>query len=199
MRKQQNNIINNLIFTTMAKVETMIRECASNKLSGKYNLPQYKKEGTKHNAEYKKALLHKQVCEAMVAFADKHPNEGFCFIIACGSQKDAHKTSAFAKGYKKFDAEKVEMVIKMGQAYNEYNGLKGRKMSDVTWRLITRYYDQVSHDFEQFLTDLNNSKVLGKECGARGKYEELCKNLDIPIAKKELSEEDRKKIFGDAA
>ena len=180
-------------------VETMIRECATNKLNGKYNLPQYKKEGSKCNAEYKKALLHKSVCEQMVAFADKHPNEGFCFIIACGSQKDAHKTSAFAKGYKKFDAEKVETVIRMGRAYNDYNGLKGRKMSDVTWRLITRYYDQVSHDFEDFMTDLQNSKVLGKKCGERGDYENLCRNLNIPIAKKELSEEERAKIFGKTA
>lgn len=183
----------------MAKVENLIRECANNKLSGKFNLPQYHKEGSKCNAEYKKALLHKQVCEAMVAFADKHPNEGFCFIIACGSQKDAHKTSAFEKGYKKFDAEKVETVIRMGKAYNEYNGLKGRKMSDVTWRLITRYYDQVSHDYEQFLEDLNNSEVLGRKCGERGDYDKLCKNLNIPIARKELSDEVRKQTFGEVA
>lgn len=183
----------------MAKVETMIRECAANKLNGKYNLAQYKKVGSKAYAEREKAMLHKSVCEQMVAFADAHPNEGFCFIIACGSQKDAHKTSAFEKGYKKFDADKVETVIRMGYAYNEYNGLKGRKMSDVTWRLITRYYDQVSHDFEQFMADLNNSEVLGRKCGERGDYNKLCKNLNIPIVTKELSEEDRKKIFGDAA
>lgn len=182
-------------------VETMIRECASNKLNGKYNLPQYKKEGSKCNAEYKKALLHKSVCEQIVAFTDAHPQLGFCFVIACGVQKDAHKTSAFLKGYKKFDAEKVETVATMGMLYNEYNGLKGKKMSDVTWRLITRYYDQVSHNVEDFIKDLNNSKVLGKECGARGDYEMLCKNLNIPIASKgkELSEEDRKKIFGEVA
>ena len=182
----------------MAKVENLIRECANNKLSGKYNLPQYKKEGSKCNAEYKKALLHKQVCEAMVAFADAHPNEGFCFIISCGSQKDAHKTTAFAKGYKKFDAQKVETVIKMGYAYNEYNGLKGKKMSDVTWRLITRYYDQVSHDYEQFLKDLNNSKVLGRKCGERGDYEKLCLNLNIPLPTKYTDEEMQEK-FGKVA
>lgn len=185
----------------MKTVETMIRECATNKLSGKYNLPQYKKEGSKYNAEYKKALLHKQVCEQIVEFTDNHPNLGFCFVIACGVQKDAHKTSAFAKGYKKFDAEKVETVATMGSLYNEYNGIGGRKMSDVTWRLITRYYDQVSTNVEDFIKDLNNSKVLGRKCGERGDYEMLCKNLNIPIASKgkELSEEDRKKIFGEVA
>lgn len=182
-------------------VETMIRECANNKINGKYNLPQYKKEGTKHYAERQKALLHKKVCEEMVAFADSHPQLGFCFVIACGSQKDAHKTSAFEKGYKKFDAQKVETVATMGMLYNEYNGLKGKKMSDVTWRLITRYYDMVSHNVEDFIKDLNNSKVLGKECGARGNYDALCENLGIPIApkRKELSAEEREKIFGKVA
>ena len=181
-------------------VEQMIRECATNKLNGKYNLPQYKKEGTKSYAEREKAMLHKSVCEQIVAFVEKHPTLGFCFVIACGVQKDAHKTSAFLKGYKKFDAEKVETVATMGALYNEYNGVKG-KMTDVTWRLITRYYDQVSHKVEDFIKDLNNSKVLGKECGARGKYEELCKNLNIPIATKgkELSDADREKIFGKTA
>ena len=161
-------------------VETMIRECATNKLNGKYNLPQYKKEGSKCNAEYKKALLHKSVCEQIVAFTDAHPQLGFCFVIACGVQKDAHKTSAFLKGYKKFDAEKVETVATMGMLYNEYNGLKGKKMSDVTWRLITRYYDQVSHG---------------------GNYNALCENLNIPIVVKgkELSDADREKIFGKTA
>ena len=183
----------------MNKVERMIRECATNRLPSKYNLAQYRKEGTKQYKERERAILHKKVCEQIVEFADKHPNEGFCFLISCGAQKDAHKVSAFEKGYKRWDSEKVEMCLKMGRAYNDYNGLKGRKMSDVTWRLIMRYYDQVSHDFEQFLIDLNNSKVLGKECGSRGNYEMLCKNLNIPYSSHNLSDEDRKKIFGEVA
>ena len=182
-------------------VETMIRECATKKLNGKYNLPQYKKEGTKAYNERVRAILHKQVCEQIVAFVETHPQLGFCFVIACGVQKDAHKTSAFLKGYKRFDAQKVETVATMGMLYNEYNGLKGKKMSDVTWRLITRYYDQVSHNVEDFIKDLNNSKVLGKECGARGNYNALCENLNIPIVKVkgELSDADREEIFGKTA
>jgi hypothetical protein len=72
-------------------------------------------------------------------------------------------------------------------------------MTDVTWRLITRYYDKVSHDFETFMSDLENSEVLGRKCGERGDYERLCKNLNIPTPTKELSEADREKIFGKTA
>lgn len=183
----------------MNVVERMIRECANNRIASKYNLAQYKKEGSKLYKERERAILHKSICEQIVKFADAHPNEGFCFLIACGAQKDAHKVSAFNKGYKKWDSEKVETVLKMGRAYNDYNGLKGRKMSDVTWRLITRYYEQVSTDYEQFLVDLNKSQVLGKDCGKRGNYEQLCKNLGIPYSSHTLSEEDRKQIFGEVA
>ena len=43
----------------MAKnsVETAIRNAASSKVAGKYNLPQYKKEGTAHYDERQKARL----------------------------------------------------------------------------------------------------------------------------------------------
>lgn len=182
-------------------VENLIRECANNRIASKYNLTQYKKEGSKLYKERERAILHKSVCEQIVAFVETHPQLGFCFVIACGVQKDAHKTSAFLKGYKRFDAEKVETVATMGMLYNEYNGLKGKKMSDVTWRLITRYYDQVSHNVEDFIKDLNNSKVLGRKCGERGNYNALCENLNIPIVVKgkELSDADREKIFGKTA
>ena len=92
----------------------------------------------------------------------------------------------FAKGYKTFKADEVEMVAKMGRAYNDYNEQYKKKMSDVTIRLIMRYYEKVSKDFNQFLLDLNNSKVLGKNCGSREvKYEVLCKNLNIPVKENE--------------
>jgi hypothetical protein len=49
-----------------------------------------------------------------------------------------------------------------------------------------RYYERVSKDFNKFLLDLNNSKVLGKKCGSRDvEYNALCKNLNIPVKEKE--------------
>ena len=99
-------------------------------------------------------------------------------------KEGAYKMSEFEKGYKHFRGEEVEMVAKMGRAYYDYNEQKS-KMSDVAIRLIMRYYERVSHDFERFLVDLNNSKVLGKNLGSREmKYEDLCKNLNIPIKEK---------------
>ena len=97
----------------------------------------------------------------------------------------AYKESEFTKGYKKFDMTKVQMVHMMGMEYNKYNGLEGKKMSDVTIRLIMRYFEKVSTNFETFINDLNKSQKLGKQCGARGNYEILCKNLNIPIKVKE--------------
>lgn len=171
----------------MAKnsVETAIRNAASSKLAGKYNLPQYKKEGTAHYDERQKALLHKRICEEIVAFADSHKSIPFYFILQVGVSKGAFKMSEFEKGYKSFNAYKVEAVHMMGMEYNKYNGMEGKKMSDVTIRLVMRYYEKVSSEFTDFMETLNKSNKLGKECGARGNYEALCKNLNIPIKEKE--------------
>ena len=170
----------------MAKnmIENAIRNVANNKLSGKYNLAQYKEGGSRFE-EKKKAMLHKQICEEIVAFADNHKDIPFYFILSVGVSKGAYKMSEFEKGYKHFNADEVVMVAKMGRAYYDYNEQYKNKMSDVAIRLIMRYYERVSHDFERFLVDLNNSKVLGKNLGSREmKYEDLCKNLNIPIKEK---------------
>lgn len=167
----------------MAKnvIETAIRNVANNKLSGKYNLAQYKEGGSRHE-EKVKAMLHKKVCEEIVAFADTHKDIPFYFILSVGVSKGAYKMTEFAKGYKSFDAQKVEMVAQMGNAYNAYNEQYGKKMTDVTIRLVMRYYERVSKDFNNFLLDLNNSKVLGKKCGSRDvDYNVLCRNLNIPV------------------
>lgn len=165
--------------------EMAIRNVANNKLSGKFNLSQYREGGSKHD-EKVKAMLHKRICEEVVEFADSHPQIPMYFILSVGISKGAYKMSEFNKGYKRFDAAEVEMVFKMGRAYNDYNEQYKKKMSDVTIRLIMRYYEKVSHDYNQFLVDLNNSKVLGKKCGSREMlYTDLCKNLNIPIKEKE--------------
>jgi hypothetical protein len=171
----------------MAKnaIEMAIRNVANNKLAGKYNLAQYKEGGSKHE-EKVKAMQHKQICEEVVAFADSHKDIPFYFILSVGISKGAYKMSEFANGYKRFNAEEVETVAKMGRAYYDFNEQYGKKMSDVAIRLIMRYYEHVSHDYAQFLTDLNNSKPMGKNLGSREmKYEELCKNLNIPIKERE--------------
>ena len=160
--------------------ESAIRKTASEKLNSKYNLAQYREGGSKYE-EKVKAILHKKVCEEIVTFADSHPTIPFYFILQVGVSKGAYKMSEFAKGYKAFKADEVEMVHRMGTAYNEHNGIGNRKMSDVTIRLIMRYYERVSKDYNQFLLDLNNSKVLGKMCGSREiPYKDLCRNLNIP-------------------
>ena len=171
----------------MAKnvIESAIRNVANNKLAGKYNLAQYKEGGSRFE-EKKKAMLHKQICEEIVAFADNHKDIPFYFILSVGVSKGAYKESEFNKGYKHFNAEEVEAVHKMGMAYNAYNGIGHKKMSDVTIRLIMRYYEKKSKDMETFTNDLNNSKVMGKLCGSREiDYAKLCKNLNIPIKEKE--------------
>ena len=168
MNTKRNNIVN------------AIKSAATTKLAGKYNLAQYKEGGSKY-AEKVAAMTHKRICEEVLAFAESHKDIPLYFILAVGIAADACKTTTFAKGYKHFDADKVEKVHEMGKLYNEWNGIGNRKMSDVTIRLMTRYYTMRSKDMETFVADLKNSKVFGKMCGSREiEYNTLCKNLNIP-------------------
>ena len=161
-------------------IQNLIEEAANNKLNGKYNLKQYAEGGKKH-AEKVKAMAHKKACEGIVLFIKEHQKEiPLYFILAVGVNDSAYKQSVFEKGYKGFDADKVLAVHKMGMLYNEYNGVKG-KMSDVTIRLIKRFYDKVSSDINEFIEALENSKVLGKSATSRETdYKVLCDNLGIP-------------------
>lgn len=168
MNTKRNNIVN------------AIKSAATTKLNGKYNLSQYKEGGSKY-AEKVAAMTHKRICEDVLAFTESHPEIPLYMVLAVGIAADACKMTTFAKGYKHFDADKVEAVYKMGMAYNAYNEQYKRKLSDVTIRLMTRYYAQKSKDYNTFLLDLNNSKVLGKMCGSREMdYNVLCANLNIP-------------------
>ena len=164
----RNNVIN------------AIKSVATNKLNGKYNLAQYREGGSKY-AEKVAAMTHKSICEKVLDFTEKHPEIPLYMVLAVGISADAMKLTTFAKGYKKFDAEKVLSVYNMGMAYNEYNGIGMRKLSDVTIRLMTRYYTQRSKDMATFMADLANSKVMGNLCGSREvDYNVLCANLNIP-------------------
>lgn len=173
----------------VSAIETAIRNTAKNKLAGKYNLAQYK-EGAKRHQEKVNAILHKAICEQIVDFKDKHPDIPFYFILSVGIAKGAYKMSEFNKGYKKFKTEEVEQVALYGQAYNAYNGIKSKKLSDVTIRLMMRYYEKVSTDMDTFTNDLNKSQVLGKIAVKRGDYGQLCKNLNIPFDIKPKEEND---------
>lgn len=168
-------------------IENAIVSVATNRLAGKYNLSQYK-EGAKRHQEKLNAMLHKSICEQILDFKETHKDIPMYFILSVGIAKGAYKKSEFDKGYKHFDTEKVEKVAEFGKAYNAYNGVKSIKLSDVTIRLMMRYYEQVSKEMDTFMADLNKSKVLGKEAISRGNYIALCENLNIPIKKKETEE-----------
>lgn len=145
-------------------VEFMVRNTAKNPISGRLNLVQYKNEK-------KKALLHKSVCESVVEFADNNPTMPFYAVLSVGVGSGSFKTTEYNKGYKYFNAEKTKSCMQMANMYNKVLGIKG-KPSDVTWRLVNRYYNRVSHNVSDFVDAINRSnKTLD---GKRGHFKELC-------------------------
>ena len=149
-------------------VEKMIREVAVNPINGRLNLVQYKKQK-------EKALIHKNVCEKVVNFADNNPFMPFYAILAVGVGSGSFKTSEYNKGYKTFDENKTLACLEMAKAYNDKMGIKG-KPSDVVWRLVNKYYNKVSHKVDDFMNSINKAELAD---GNRGHFNELCKNVGI--------------------
>jgi predicted GH43/DUF377 family glycosyl hydrolase len=147
-------------------VEKRIEEVANTKIGGKYNLVQYKKEK-------EKMMIHKSVCQAVLAFRDKNVHMPMYAILSCGISAGAFKNEEFEKGYKHFDAEKAKTIFEMAKAYNVAMDGKGMP-SDVLYRVAARYYKKVSHN----LADLENTLSKAKKVKIdRKNFEELCKNV----------------------
>lgn len=179
----------------MAKnaVENAIKNVATKKLNGVYNLQSYR-EGGKNYPKRQAAELHKDICEKVVAFMEAHPEIPLYQVLAVGIAKGAYKMSAFEKGYTKFDGEKVLAVAEYVKAYVAYHAC-GKKGSDVTWRLCTNYYENVSKDITDFNAALAATEP-NKDSGKRGNYETLCGSLAIP--KREKKEKPAKPSADDA-
>lgn len=154
--------------TKKKSVEELVRESAVNPIDTRLNLVQFK---------HKKMLAerHKEICQKALDFADEHPDMPFYAVLSSAIGSGAWKTDIFLKGYKKFDAERAEQMYKMALAYNEKMGLNC-KPSSVVWRLVRRYYEKVSTNYEDFLVALANAK---QSDGDAGHFKEQCKNLGI--------------------
>lgn len=152
-------------------VEKRIRVAVNTPINGRLNLVQYKKEK-------KKAMTHKAICEQVVKYADEHTTIPFYVILSMGIASGAFKNEEFEKGYKKFNPEKVDTTYKMAKAYNEKMGITGQA-SDVTWRLVGKFYREVSTSYEDFLTALSKAKVLKDADSRKADFKMLCKNIGI--------------------
>lgn len=149
-------------------IKSMVADYASVKLGGKLNLVQ--------NRPVKaKAMQHQTVCKSIEDFQATHPDMPLYAILSCGISAGAYKHTEFQKGYKNFNAEQCDTIYHMAKAYNKAMGIKG-KPSDVTYRLVTRFYKRVSHNLKDFKARLATAQVMD---GKRGHFSELCANLGM--------------------
>lgn len=149
-------------------VEELVREAAVAPIDTILNLKQFKHDK-------KLAERHKAICQMAVEFSSTHPSMPFYAVLSTTIGSGAWKTNVFEKGYKRFDANRAEQLYKMAYDYNEKMGID-HKPSEVVWRLVRRYYEKVSTNYEDFLDSLANAEVMD---GDRGHFKELCINLGI--------------------
>ena len=147
-------------------VEKRIEEVAKSKIGGKYNLVQFKEEK-------KRLMIHKSVCQAVLAFRDENVHMPMYAILSCGISAGAFKNEEFEKGYTHFDAEKAKTIFEMAKAYNAAMGGKGMP-ADVLYRVAARYYKKVSHNLADMEKKLSTAKKIVVD---RKNFEELCMNV----------------------
>ena len=152
---------------TKMTVEEKVRMDAKSPISTKLNLNQYKREKAL-------AMMHKVACQQVVNFADAHEDMPFYAVMEIMVGSGSWKNSEYAKGYKKADYDKASTIYEMALAYQEHNGLG--TPTDVTWRIVRRYYDKVSRNYDDFMSALLTSKPSDD---ARGHFKEQCENLGI--------------------
>ena len=153
--------------TPETDVEAMVRSYATAQPK-KYNLSQFKPQKALFN-------LQKEVCQAVLDFRAKHPEMPIYAVLSVGISAGAYKRDVFANGYKEFNADRAEFVLDMGKWYNQYLGING-KPSDVTYRLITRFYNRVSKDRNVFKLRVKSAQGLD---GKRGHFKQLCEALGM--------------------
>ena len=122
-----------------------------------------------------KAMQHQQVCQSVEDFRAKHPEMPLYAVLSCGIVQGAYKHEQFHKGYNNFNGERCETVLNMAKLYNEAMGIKG-KPSDVTYRLMLKFYNTVSHDINVLRERLSTAQTMD---GKRGHFHELCANLGM--------------------
>lgn len=149
-----------------SNINTMVADYSKVTFGGKLNLVQFKPQKAK-------AITHQEVCQQLQAFQTAHPDMPMYAIMSCGISAGAYKRSEFANGYKSFDSKKCETILAMAKLYNEKMGIKG-KPSDVTYRLMTKFYNTVSHDIKVLEERLATAEKMD---GKRGHFKELCSNL----------------------
>ena len=153
--------------TPETDVEAMVSSYAAAQPK-KYNLSQFKPQKAVFDRQ-------KEVCQSVLDFRTKHPEMPLYAVLSVGISAGAYKREVFSNGYKGFDSDRAEFVLEMGKWYNEYLGIKG-KPSDVTYRLITRFYNRVYKDRNVFKLRVKTAQGLD---GKRGHFKELCEILGM--------------------
>ena len=152
-------------------VESRILESATSKIDSKLNLAQYKKER-------EKAMKHKAICKAVLAFKEEHNYMPMYAILSVGISAGAFKNEEFEKGYTKFDKEKAKAVFDMAVALTKKVGKEEAAPNDVAYRICSKYYKLMSHnvaDFEAALAKIGKGKISD----SRDEFHKSCKALGM--------------------
>lgn len=151
-------------------VESRIIEVANNSIDSKLNLIQYKKEK-------EKAIKHKAICEAVLAFKAENKYMPMYAILSVGIHSNAFKNDEFDKGYEYFNPKKAQAVFDMAVAYNRAIDKADEAPNDVVYRICNKYYKKVSQNVADFESVVEKAKK--KLTDNRNDFQKCCVALGI--------------------
>ena len=99
-------------------------------------------------------IRHNQICKTLVHLCDKH-NYPMTQLVYVGIGKNAHRPIVFEKGYMEINEEKVELMIKLSEAFAKKFGSNWRTNAFVC-HMIDRYLETAKHRKELKFRQLVN-------------------------------------------
>ena len=108
---------------------------------------------------------HRNVCKELVSFCDVN-HYPMTLLVYIGVGTNAHRPIVFQKGYKFFDIERTNMVLKLCDIFAKKFGNKWRT-NDLLAHMICRYIDSTKHRKELKFRQMVNACIVEKINGIK--------------------------------
>lgn len=135
----------------MGKLVDIVRKNAEGKVNGRLNLRQYSK----------RKAAHVEVCKALVDAMDRYKLP-ITLLVYLGVGKQAHRLSVIEKGYKSYDVDKVEKIVRWLKMFAHHSKNQRLYRDSVVVHALCSYYDKVSKKTRDFKAALEASQEVDK-------------------------------------
>lgn len=130
-------------------LEMRVRLASEGKgLLPKYNLGQFKDKKKKHV----------EICKKLLSLSESNGNFPITVLVYFAIDKSAHKSSVFDECYTSINMDKAKTILSWLKSFASHNRNGKLFRNANVAHVLTKYYDKVSKDTEDFEKVLSKSK-----------------------------------------